>query len=91
MDEADKAPLEVVALLKGLLEDGFMRLGDGRVLRRIEVRRFVFCGDRDLEEEEARKCSTHNMITMVPSSTRNNIASCVVMTLLNDFYLSIYI
>jgi hypothetical protein len=37
VDEADKAPLEVVALLKGLLEDGFMRLGDGRILRRVEV------------------------------------------------------
>ena len=32
VDEADKAPLEVVALLKGLLEDGEMLLGDGRRL-----------------------------------------------------------
>jgi hypothetical protein len=43
VDEADKAPLEVVALLKGLLEDGFMRLGDGRVLRRSEVGTISIC------------------------------------------------
>ena len=30
VDEADKAPLEVVVVLKSLLEDGEMRLGDGR-------------------------------------------------------------
>ena len=30
VDEADKAPLEVVTLLKSLLDDGFMLLGDGR-------------------------------------------------------------
>ena len=30
IDEADKAPLEVVVVLKSLLEDGEMRLGDGR-------------------------------------------------------------
>jgi len=29
-DEADKAPLEVVAVLKGLVEDGQMVLSDGR-------------------------------------------------------------
>lgn len=33
LDEADKAPLEVVALLKGLVEDGELSLPDGRVLR----------------------------------------------------------
>jgi MoxR-like ATPase len=33
MDEADKAPVEVVALLKGLMEDGQLALPDGRVLR----------------------------------------------------------
>lgn len=33
VDEADKAPTEVVALLKGLIEDGELRLPDGRVLR----------------------------------------------------------
>ena len=32
VDEADKAPLEVVCVLKGLVEDGFMRLADGRLL-----------------------------------------------------------
>ena len=30
LDEADKAPLEVVAILKSLLADGHMRLSDGR-------------------------------------------------------------
>lgn len=33
IDEADKAPTEVVALLKGLIEDGELALPDGRVLR----------------------------------------------------------
>ena len=32
LDEADKAPLEVVALLKGLIEDGQLALPDGRTL-----------------------------------------------------------
>jgi MoxR-like ATPase len=32
LDEADKAPSEVVALLKGLIEDGQLSLPDGRVL-----------------------------------------------------------
>jgi midasin (ATPase involved in ribosome maturation) len=30
IDEADKAPLEVVSILKGLVEDGEMALSDGR-------------------------------------------------------------
>ena len=30
IDEADKAPLEVVAVLKSLVEDKEMRLADGR-------------------------------------------------------------
>jgi hypothetical protein len=30
LDEADKAPTEVVVVLKGLLEDGLLNLGDGR-------------------------------------------------------------
>jgi MoxR-like ATPase len=29
IDEADKAPLEVVSILKGLVEDGRMALSDG--------------------------------------------------------------
>ena len=32
LDEADKAPTEVVALLKGLIEDGMLTLPDGRKL-----------------------------------------------------------
>jgi MoxR-like ATPase len=32
LDEADKAPTEVVALLKGLIEDGQLSLPDGRIL-----------------------------------------------------------
>ena len=32
LDEADKAPVEVVALLKGLIEDGQLTLPDGRIL-----------------------------------------------------------
>ena len=43
IDEADKAPLEVVCILKGLLEDGSMILSDGRRLERN--------GGRDGEEE----------------------------------------
>ena len=34
IDEADKAPLEVVAVLKSLVEDGEMRLADGRIIGR---------------------------------------------------------
>jgi von Willebrand factor A domain-containing protein 8 len=30
VDEADKAPLEVICILKGLVEDGEMMLSDGR-------------------------------------------------------------
>ena len=33
VDEADKAPVEVVCILKGLVEDGHMHLSDGRVIR----------------------------------------------------------
>ncbi|EER05968.1 hypothetical protein Pmar_PMAR028153 [Perkinsus marinus ATCC 50983] len=32
LDEADKAPLEVVVLLKSLIEDGYLNLPDGRCL-----------------------------------------------------------
>ena len=32
LDEADKAPVEVVVLLKALVEDGELLLGDGRTL-----------------------------------------------------------
>lgn len=35
IDEADKAPLEVVCILKGLIEDGEMILADGRRICRI--------------------------------------------------------
>ena len=34
IDEADKAPLEVVSILKGLVEDGHMTLSDGRTIVR---------------------------------------------------------
>merc|ERR1719230_2046843 len=37
VDEADKAPLEVVVVLKGLAEDGEMTLTDGRRILRQEV------------------------------------------------------
>jgi MoxR-like ATPase len=36
VDEADKAPTEVVAILKGLVEDGELMLGDGRRISRHE-------------------------------------------------------
>ena len=32
VDEADKAPLEVTVILKGLAEDGEMQLSDGRII-----------------------------------------------------------
>ncbi|KAL7471593.1 hypothetical protein ACHAXS_011891 [Conticribra weissflogii] len=44
LDEADKAPVEVVAVLKGLIEDGLLSLPDGRVLSRLEA---VRSDDRD--------------------------------------------
>ena len=34
VDEADKAPLEVVAVLKSLVEDGELLLADGRRITR---------------------------------------------------------
>lgn len=34
LDEADKAPIEVVVILKALVEDGELLLGDGRRLTR---------------------------------------------------------
>jgi hypothetical protein len=38
IDEADKAPLEVVAILKGLIEDGQLLLADGRrILRHVSL------------------------------------------------------
>jgi von Willebrand factor A domain-containing protein 8 len=39
IDEADKAPLEVVCILKGLLEDGQMILSDGRRLQALPASR----------------------------------------------------
>jgi len=36
VDEADKAPVEVLAVLKGLVEDGELLLGDGRRISRHE-------------------------------------------------------
>jgi hypothetical protein len=49
VDEADKAPTEVVCLLKTLLEDGEMLLGDGRrILSKENLRRWqVATGNRD--------------------------------------------
>ena len=37
VDEADKAPTEVVVVLRGLVEDGEMALSDGRRILRPEV------------------------------------------------------
>jgi hypothetical protein len=37
VDEADKAPTEVLAVLKGLVEDGVLLLGDGRRISRHET------------------------------------------------------
>lgn len=37
VDEADKAPLEVVCVLKGLVEDGSMLLSDGRRILSAEL------------------------------------------------------
>lgn len=33
IDEADKAPLHVIAVLKSLLDSGVLYLSDGRVIR----------------------------------------------------------
>ncbi|RHY03179.1 hypothetical protein DYB25_011190, partial [Aphanomyces astaci] len=45
VDEADKAPLEVVCVLKGLIEDGEMLLGDGR--RIVDRAKGTFNDDHD--------------------------------------------
>ncbi len=37
IDEADKAPVEVISILKGLLEDGEMELSDGRKITAASV------------------------------------------------------
>ncbi|VDK17925.1 unnamed protein product [Anisakis simplex] len=44
IDEADKAPLHVVAVLKSLLDTGVMRLADGRVIEPKNISR----GDRSI-------------------------------------------
>lgn len=43
VDEADKAPLEVTVILKGLVEDGEMLLADGRRLLKVS--------DKDLHNQ----------------------------------------
>ena len=47
IDEADKAPLEVVAVLKGLVQDGEMDLADGR--------KIVHALPKNLSEQEASR------------------------------------
>lgn len=47
IDEADKAPLEVVAVLKGLVQDGEMDLADGR--------KIVHALPKNLSEREASR------------------------------------
>lgn len=47
VDEADKAPLEVVCILKALAEDGVLTLPDGRTLVRHDDPRLSFPADRD--------------------------------------------
>ena len=46
IDEADKAPLEVVAVLKSLVEDGQLLLADGR-----RIQRHVTKGDTGTTED----------------------------------------
>ena len=47
IDEADKAPLEVVAVLKGLVQDGEMDLADGR--------KIVHALPKNISEREASR------------------------------------
>jgi MoxR-like ATPase len=58
VDEADKAPLEVVIVLKGLVEDGEMLLSDGR-----RIMKFV---DNDRETLQQRRLIEPNVIPMHP-------------------------
>ena len=57
VDEADKAPLEVIGVLKGLIEDHEMLLSDGRRILSPEHAHVV-----DGEEEDA----LHNVILIHP-------------------------
>ena len=47
VDEADKAPLEVVCILKALVEDGDLQLADGRRCLRSSLRRSAADDDAD--------------------------------------------
>lgn len=51
VDEADKAPTEVVCVLKGLLEDGEILLGDGRrfVTSRSDLYKFTHTKNDDID------------------------------------------
>ena len=53
LDEVDKAPVEVVALLKGLIEDGELALPDGRILR------YEQQGNKDASNSDLEIISIH--------------------------------
>ena len=57
VDEADKAPVEVVALLKGLIEDGQLALPDGRILQRKEKHQWATEGEDEQQQQLGGKNS----------------------------------
>ena len=58
VDEADKAPLEVVSILKGLVEDGDMLLADGRRIVSREIYDAVVAATAHLSSEASRAVVT---------------------------------
>ncbi len=64
IDEADKAPVEVVSILKGLLEDGHMALSDGRTIYTPRA------GDPRLQELGASDISIHPNFRVIVLANR---------------------
>ena len=62
VDEADKAPLEVVAILKSLAEDGELALPDGRRLLRQDRWLHEYNGRASVDFEPAEAAAANNVI-----------------------------
>ena len=87
VDEADKAPTEVVCLLKTLLEDGEMLLGDGRrILSQENLRRWQVAsgnasgggeGGLMTREEAAAHGVSHRLRPQHPSCREMKEGLCV--------------
>lgn len=78
IDEADKAPLEVVNVLKGLVEDGQMLLADGRRILRPEL-----CSNATV----SAGCSDNEIISIHPNFKVIALANPAGFPFLgNDFF-----